>query len=92
MIDFGLFDFGRKLSSLFDFGLGFLLSFSHKPARCGALPSSSSLPLRPSMQNREGERRRRAIGRGRGGPSCEEDEQNRRASREEDEQNRREVE
>ncbi|KAK9134161.1 hypothetical protein Syun_013491 [Stephania yunnanensis] len=47
-------------------------------SRCGALPSSSSLPLRPSMQNREEERRRRAIGRGRGGPSREEDEQNRR--------------
>ncbi|KAK9127506.1 hypothetical protein Syun_016303 [Stephania yunnanensis] len=67
MIDFGWFDFGRKLSSLFDFGLGFLLSFSHKSAPCGSRPSSSSLPLRSSMQNREGERRR-SRGRGRGGP------------------------
>ncbi|KAK9167473.1 hypothetical protein Scep_002664 [Stephania cephalantha] len=59
MIDFGWFDFGRKLSSLFEHGLGFLLSFSHNRAPCGSQPSSSSLPLRPSMQNREGERRRR---------------------------------
>ncbi|KAK9093043.1 hypothetical protein Syun_027954 [Stephania yunnanensis] len=58
MIAFGWFDFGRTLSSLFDFGLAKLLSFSHKPAPCGSQPSSSSLPLRPSMENREGERRR----------------------------------
>ncbi|KAK9119498.1 hypothetical protein Scep_017591 [Stephania cephalantha] len=67
--------------------VGRLIEFAHEgfssPSRtnrraCGRRFPSSSLPLRPSMQNREGERRRRAIGRGRGGPSREEDEQNRR--------------
>ncbi|KAK9159750.1 hypothetical protein Syun_006091 [Stephania yunnanensis] len=50
---FRLVRFRPNAVRMFDFGLAKLLSFSHKPAPCGSRPSSSSLPLRPSMENRE---------------------------------------